>query len=39
MPGRVGFARLVKHRDFTHLPTSFKRFRYELNRKDSKFER
>jgi hypothetical protein len=29
----------LKNRDYTHLPTSFERFRRELNRKKSKFER
>jgi len=37
MPRQI--PQLLKHRDYTHLPTSFKRFRCEVNRKQSKFER
>jgi hypothetical protein len=36
---RTRARQLAKHRHYTHLPTSFERFRRELNRKKSKFER
>src|SRR5215472_16405858 len=37
-PELVGFGQLLKHRDYTHLPITHERLRFEANRKNPKFE-